>query len=386
VRDREAVVPGDGRDRGSEQSVTRHSRARPGMRGSRPAPDGPIAALDLGTNNCRLLVARPEGTGFAVLDAFSRAVRLGEGVEGTNMLSDAAQDRALKALRICASKIRQHRVRDVRIVATEACRRALNGRDFVRRVVRETGLAMDIITAEEEARLAVAGCAPLIDPEAEQLLVFDIGGGSTELIWVDMSGTPAIRRESLIRALAPLGRGRYETATARAAAAHISDWISIPMGVSTLHDRFADTSDDARRFAMMSRHFEERLAPFAPYGAADPSTLVRKLQIIGVSGTATTFGALHLGLRTYDRARVDGLWLGAARAAELADRLLVMAARDRAGHPGIGRGRSDLVVCGSAILLTILRLWPVARFRIADRGLREGILYGLIQSRRDREL
>ncbi len=336
-------MPGDGSDRAGEQSVTGRRGAQPDHRIlRRPAKphlshapaEAPIAALDLGTNNCRLLVAKPDGAGFAVMDAFSRAVRLGEGVEGSNMLGEAAQDRALKALRICAGKIRQHRVRDVRIVATEACRRALNGREFVRRVVRETGLAMDIITAEEEARLAVAGCAPLIDPEAEQLLVFDIGGGSTELIWIDMSGTPPSRRESLIRALAPLGRGRYETATARAAAAHIADWISIPMGVSTLHDRFADVPDDARRFAMMSRHFEDRLAPFAPYIAADPAALVPKLQIIGVSGTATTFGALHLGLRTYDRARVDGLWLGAAHATEIADRLLAMATRDRAIHPG----------------------------------------------------
>ena len=379
-------MPGDGYRRGGEHSLTGRQGARPAPHLAHPAVDAPIAALDLGTNNCRLLVARPDGKAFAVIDAFSRAVRLGEGVEGSNMLSEAAQERALKALRICAGKIRQHRVRDVRVVATEACRRAVNGREFVRRVLRETGLPMDIITAEEEARLAVAGCAPLIDPEAEQLLVFDIGGGSTELIWVDMSGTPAGRRESLIRALAPLGRGRYETATARAAAAHIADWISIPMGVSTLHDRFADIDDDARRFAAMSDFFEQRLASFAPYVAADSSAVVPKLQIIGVSGTATTFGALHLGLRTYDRAKVDGLWLGSSHALDIADRLIGMAGRDRAIHPGIGRGRSELVICGSAILLTVLRLWPVARFRIADRGLREGILYGLIQARRDRGL
>ena len=359
-------------------------KGRPGNRGGRGRGEGPIAALDLGTNNCRLLVARPEGSGFAVMDAFSRAVRLGEGVESSNLLSEEAQDRALKALRICAGKIRHHRVRDQRIVATEACRRALNGRDFVRRVNRETGLVMDIITAEEEARLAVAGCAPLIDPEAAQLLVFDIGGGSTELIWIDMSGTPPERRENLVRALAPLGRGRNETATARAAAAHISDWISVPMGVSTLHDRFAHIPDPASRFTAMSLHFEERLSPFGPYDIADTRALTRNLQIIGVSGTATTFGALHLGLRAYDRSKVDGLWLPADSAGMVADRLLAMDQSDRAKHPGIGRGRSELVISGSAILMTILRLWPVDRLRIADRGLREGILYGLIQARKDR--
>lgn len=357
-------------------------KARPDQRGR---ADGPIAALDLGTNNCRLLIAQPEGTGFAVMDAFSRAVRLGEGVEASNILSEEAQERAIKALRICAGKIRHHRARDQRIVATEACRRAANGREFVRRVVRETGLAMDIISAEEEARLAVAGCAPLIDPEAEQLLVFDIGGGSTELIWIDMSGTPAARRQNLIRALAPLGRGWNETATARAAAAHIADWISIPMGVSTLNDRFAHIEDAAARFSAMSLHFEERLAPFGPYDASGPDALSRKLQIIGVSGTATTFGALHLGLRTYDRSKVDGLWLPAEGAGIVADRLLAMDPDDRATHPGIGRGRSELVISGSAVLMTILRVWPVDWLRIADRGLREGILYGLIQARRDRQ-
>jgi exopolyphosphatase/guanosine-5'-triphosphate,3'-diphosphate pyrophosphatase len=251
-------------------------------------------------------------------------------------------------------------------------------------VVRETGLSMDIITAEEEARLAVAGCAPLTDPEAEQLLVFDIGGGSTELIWIDMSGTPVGRRQNLVRALAPLGRGQDVTATARAAAAHISDWISVPMGVSTLHERFADIESDAARFAMMSLHFEERLAAFGPYDAFDRTGMTDRLQIIGVSGTATTFGAMHLGLQSYDRTRVDGLWLPADSAAEVADGLVQMGAQHRAQHPGIGRGRSELVISGSAILMTILRLWPVERLRIADRGLREGILYGLIQARRDR--
>jgi len=349
----------------------------------------PIAALDLGTSNCRLLVARPEGDGFVVVDAFSRAVRLGEGVEHSNQLGGAAQNRALKALRIGAAKIRQHRVTDARIIATEACRRAVNGAGFVRRVTREVGLQMEIISPEEEARLAVSGCAPLIDPEAEQLLVCDIGGGSTELIWVDMSRTPASRRVSLIRTLAPTGANGSESANARAAAAHIADWISVPMGVSTLHARFASTGDDARRFAAMSGHFEEHLAPFIPYQTERRAALTRRLQIIGVSGTATTFGALHLGLRTYDRSKVDGLWLPARRAAEVTERLLEQGAGRAADaecgpefNRRTGPGRAELILSGAAILMTILRAWPVERMRIADRGLREGMLYGLLQQRR----
>jgi len=341
----------------------------------------PIAALDLGTNNCRLLVARPEGESFTVVDAFSRAVRLGEGVEHSNELGTAAQARALRALRICASKIRQHGVTDARIVATEACRRAKNGAGFVRRVGREIGLRMEIISAEEEARLAVAGCAPLIDPGAEQLLVFDIGGGSTELIWVDMSRTPSSRRVSLIRTLAPTGSNGAESANARAAAAHIHDWISVPMGVSTLHDRFLGAGDEGARFEAMSRHFEERLARFSPYRAENRDEMTRRLQIIGVSGTATTFGALHLGLRTYDRDRVDGLWLPTEGAAAIAERIQ----RDGihvSERQTVGPGRAELVLSGAAILMTILSVWPVARLRVADRGLREGMLYGLLQNRR----
>jgi len=340
----------------------------------------PIAALDLGTNNCRLLVAAPRDDGFEVIDAFSRPVRLGEGVEHSNALSPEAQDRAIKALRICAAKIRQHRVAASRVVATEACRRATNGRAFVRRVVRETGLPMAIISAEDEARLAVAGCAPLIDPEAEQLLVFDIGGGSTELIWVDMSHTPPSRRQALIRALAPLGPGA-ECDTARAAAAHVTDWISVPMGVSTLQDRFGHIDGDAERFGAMSAHFRERLAPFRPVASPPGGARPGRLQIIGVSGTATTYGALHLGLRSYDRARVDGMWLPGERAAALTERLIAMGPQGRARHPGIGLSRADLVISGAAILMTVLDLWPDARLRVADRGLREGMLYGLLRER-----
>lgn len=365
-----------GRGRGPDAVAEKAAAEKAPAAGTRTEPL--YAALDLGTNNCRLLIARREGQGFEVIDAFSRAVQLGEGVEGSGLLTAEAQDRAIRALRICASKIRHHRAGAQRIVATEACRRARNGAEFVARARRETGLRIDVISAEEEARLAVAGCAPLVDPEAEQLLVFDIGGGSTELIWVDLSGTPAPLRPRLVRALAPQGRRREDSAAARAAAAHVSDWISVPVGVSTLHDRFASIEDDARRFAMMSWYFEERLAPFGPYAEADRMALGAGLQMVGVSGTATTFGALHLGLRRYDRNRVDGQWLAARAAAEVADRVLAMGREGRVAHPGIGRDRAELILSGAAILMTLLRVWPVERFRIADRGLREGMIYGLM--------
>ncbi|MEO1721079.1 MAG: Ppx/GppA phosphatase family protein [Pseudomonadota bacterium] len=356
-----------------------------------------IAALDLGTNNCRLLIARPfvevaavdedgngasfEDPGFKVVDAFSRPVRLGEDIERTGSLSGAAQDRAIKALRICASKLRQRRVSAARIVATEACRRAANGRAFIRRVLQETGLSLRVISAEEEARLAVAGCAPLVEPETEQLLVVDIGGGSTELIWVDLSHASPGRRQALVRALAPLHPGE-ECQHARAAAAHICDWVSVPLGVSTLRDRFGGIADDQARFAAMAGAFGEALESFAPLAPEMRERLRGKLQIIGVSGTATTYGALHLGLRVYDRARVDGMWLPHRAAEDLTARLLGIGAEGRARCPGVGAGRSELVLSGASILMTVLRAWPEGALRIADRGLREGMLYGLLHQRR----
>jgi exopolyphosphatase/guanosine-5'-triphosphate,3'-diphosphate pyrophosphatase len=308
------------------------ARAR-STRGRRPDPDT-IAALDLGTNNCRLLVARPEGEGFVVIDAFSRAVRLGEHVGRSGELSAEAQVRAIKALRICAGKLRRHGVGNARIVATEACRRAANAAVFMRRVARELGLR-----------------------------------------------TPPSRRVSLIRALAPAGRNGAEDANARAAAAHIADWISIPLGVSTLHERFAHIAAPRDRFSAMARAFEDELGPFVPFRAEDRDQLARRLQIIGVSGTATTFGALHLGLRSYDRSRVDGLWLARGAVEAVAERLL-SPALERSGLPDYGPTRGAFMLAGGAILTTILAAWPVERMRVADRGLREGMLYGLLQGRR----
>ncbi|GMG82731.1 hypothetical protein LNKW23_19440 [Paralimibaculum aggregatum] len=366
---------GQGGNSGNGQGQNRRPRSRNG--GQRRHPGPTFAALDLGTNNCRLLIARPSGQEFEVIDAFSRAVRLGEGVEGTNRLSDEAQDRAVKALKICASKIRFHRARFQRNIATEACRRATNAQGFLDRVVRETGIRLDVITPEEEARLAVAGCAPLIDPRAEQLLVYDIGGGSTELIWIDLSEVEPGNRRVVVRGLSPVGGVMRAPVGAR-----VTDWISLPMGVSTLGDRFAAIHDERARFKAMAAYVEAAMSRFAPFSATDRIARTRRLQIIGVSGTATTFGAIHLGLRSYNRSRVDGLWIPREAVLRVSDRLLDMGLNGRAAHPGIGRGRAGLVLAGAAILMTILRAWPVPRMRIADRGLREGMLYGLLQQTR----
>ena len=325
------------------------------------------AALDLGTNSCRMLIARPEGSQFTILDSFSKSVQLGVGLEASGRLSRASMGRTIQALRICEKKIEKHGVTRMRLVATEACRRARNARDFIRQVRRETGLNLEIIAPEEEAQLAVISCAPLVNPTTEQLLVVDIGGGSTELVWIDLSAVaPADRPQAIMR----LHMGF--NAQGEGAVARVVDWISVPLGVATLKDQFADVDDDAARFALMSWFFEENLASFSPYNAQNPRA---GFQIIGTSGTVTTVAASFLNLKRYDRAKVDGLQMTSDQIDLVIREYLSLGPEGRRNDPRIGRDRHALIMSGAAILQALMRIWPTDRLSVADRGLREGLLY-----------
>jgi exopolyphosphatase/guanosine-5'-triphosphate,3'-diphosphate pyrophosphatase len=331
------------------------------------------AALDLGTNSCRMLIAAPDSGRFRVVDAFAKSVRLGSGLERTGHLSRGAIGRTLAALEVCADKLNRYRVRNVRLVATEACRRARNGGHFLARAARETGLRLEVIRPEEEARLAVISCAPLVSPAASQVLVFDIGGGSTELVWLDLSEIAPERRPQAILDL-EICRGGGGPGRAR-----IVDFISVPLGVATLHERYADVTDDSARFALMSWYFEEQIAGFKPYLeslVSDPATF----QMIGTSGTVTTVGAAHLGLKRYDRRKVDGMRLSAKAIDEVIARFLRLGPLGRRSDIGLGRDRSELIMSGAAILQTLLRLWPTESMRVADRGLREGMLFAMMSA------
>ena len=320
------------------------------------------AAIDLGTNNCRLLIARPSGENFVVIDAFSRVVRLGEGLAQTGQLSDTAMDRAVAALSVCADKLRRRKVTLARSVATEACRRASNGPAFIARVRKETGIALDIISAEEEARLAVLGCHILLEPGHGPAMVFDIGGGSTELVLIENG--PTVPR--------------------------ILDWKSVPWGVVSLTESCmaegASAADRAARYAEMRGRvatsfadFAERIGPHRSRAAASAQGL-GSLRLLGTSGTVTTLASLHLDLPQYDRTAVDGLVVPAEAMRAITTRLSSLSLDDRRLVPCIGRERADLVVAGCAILDTILDLWPATRLGVADRGIREGILRGLISA------
>jgi exopolyphosphatase/guanosine-5'-triphosphate,3'-diphosphate pyrophosphatase len=318
------------------------------------------AALDLGTNNCRLLVARPTRGGFRVIDAFSRIVRLGEGLTGSGALSPAAQERTIAALRICAQKMERRGVTRRRLVATDACRRAANCEEFLARVAGETGLELEILSTSDEATLAVAGCAPLIDRRARHALVFDIGGGSTELTWVQ------VRRGNRNRT-------------------RVLDWTSLPCGVVNLAERYGGEAVAPEVYEAMIAEVRGHLAPFRDGLAQPPTGRPGEVQMLGTSGTVTTLGGVQLDLPYYDRNRVDGLWLDFDDALAIAERLRAMSFDERAAHPCIGRERADLVVAGCAILAAICRAWPVGRLRVADRGLREGMLLAMMRAA-DREV
>ncbi|MCE8507977.1 Ppx/GppA family phosphatase [Ruegeria pomeroyi] len=335
---------------------------------NRPDPDALYAALDLGTNSCRMLIAQPKGSGFHVVDSFSKSVQLGAGLERTGRLSRSSMARTIQALRICQQKIKRNKVHRMRLVATEACRRAKNAREFIRDVKRETGLTLEIIQPEEEARLAVISCAPLVSTRSEQLLVVDIGGGSTELVWIDLTSVPRRDRPSAIMRL----HAGFHPPESPFPAAKVVDWISVPLGVATLRDQFNDVEDDSARFALMSWFFEEQLADFVPYS----SQLGRdRFQIVGTSGTVTTVAASHLGLKRYDRTKVDGLRMTSEQIDKVIRGYLDLGPQGRRRDPRIGEDRHALIMSGSAILQALLRCWPTNRLSVADRGLREGLLY-----------
>ncbi|MEO0412962.1 MAG: Ppx/GppA phosphatase family protein [Pseudomonadota bacterium] len=310
------------------------------------------SALDLGTNNCRLLIAKPDGDSFRVIDAFSRVVRLGEGVVETGRMSDDAIDRTIEALKVCANKIERRRVSLSRHVATQACRISQNCNDFVERVFDETGLALDIISPAEEARLAVLGCQTLLRRRVADAIVFDIGGGSTEVIHVRQRGEGDVS---------------------------IGAWVSLPYGVVNLSEEYGTGALGCSIYDQMVGKVKAALTAFRARCPEDLGQDQEHFQLLGTSGTVTTLASVQLGLERYDRNVVDGSWLDCGQTQRISRQLAELSIEERASWPCIGEERADLVVAGCAILDAILAHWPVDQLRVADRGIREGILRTLMQ-------
>ncbi|AWZ00201.1 guanosine-5'-triphosphate,3'-diphosphate pyrophosphatase [Rhodobiaceae bacterium] len=347
-------------DNPAAETSAKDQKQAPETQAARPAQpkpavpkDPPVyAAIDLGTNNCRLLVAKRSRDGFRVIDAYSRIVRLGEGLASTGQLSDDAMNRAAAALKICADKMKRRGVTRARSIATEACRTAENGADFIARVAQETGIELDIVSTADEAQLAVGGCAPLLDPEHAAALVFDIGGGSTELMWVHHEDKPK---------------------------PEIIDWTSLPCGVVTLAETYGGDEVSEALYQDMVADVAERLAPFKQR-LEDRECAEKRFHLLGTSGTVTTIAGVHLGLKRYDRSQVDGAWVSLEDVSKVTQTLLGMTLAERATHSCVGQERADLVLAGCAILDAISQAWPAERLRVADRGLREGILFSLMEA------
>jgi len=312
------------------------------------------AALDLGTNNCRLLVARPSGDSFRVIDAFSRIIRLGEGVSASGRLSEAAIERALDALTVCRNKMKNRGVTRARLIATEACRAAENGNEFLARVRDRVGIELEIVDRETEAVLAATGCTPLMDPAADSVVLFDIGGGSSELVRL----------------------GRSRTNRRGPPTPEIRGWISIQVGVVTLAERHGGVTVSRDLFETMVTEVRALINEFA---ATHADLAGAAIHLLGTSGTVTTVAGVHLNLPRYDRRVVDGCWMRDEEVSQVHERLLAMRHEDRVANPCIGAERADLVLAGCAILEAIRRAFPCARLRVADRGLREGMLVELMR-------
>jgi exopolyphosphatase/guanosine-5'-triphosphate,3'-diphosphate pyrophosphatase len=359
--DDKAPAHGVGRGNGHVRRRTRRGRRPPyGTRRvgdcivDRPYPT--YAALDLGTNNCRLLIARPTAEGFRVVDAFSRIVRLGEGLAATRRIGEAAIARAVEALLICRDKMRARQVARARLIATEVCRAAENARAFCARVAEQAGLQLEIVDSATEARLAATGCTELVDPAASGVILFDIGGGSSELVRL----------------------GRPDGGRRGPPAPEIVGWASLPVGVVTLAERYGGTVVSPEIYHAMIAEVASFVEKFAHAHACD----LNGFHMLGTSGTVTTIAGVYLKLKRYDRRRVDGCWLSDQQISTVVAELMAMSFAERAANPCIGLERADLVLAGCAILDAIRRAFPCQRLRVADRGLREGMLVEMMRQDR----
>jgi len=353
------VSNGDGAAASGDHNRDAAPRKTGKRRRARKRTGDRFAALDLGTNNCRLLVAAPNGKDFRIIDAFSRIVRLGEGLSASGVLSDAAMARTIEALKVCAEKIDRRGASHVRCIATQACRMAENGEEFLEVIHQETGLRLEIISTEEEARLAAAGCADLIDGQSRAALIFDIGGGSTEISWMRQSEN----------------NGTF----------NVAGWASMPFGVVSLAEKWGGRDLDLERYEAIVDSVRDAISNCGDPAELKSHFVAGDAHLLGTSGTVTSIAGVSLELKRYRRDRVDGLWLDVEEARRTIEKLRIMSFDDRANEPCIGVDRADLVVCGCAILEALIREWPTTRIRVADRGLREGILAELASQARQQK-
>lgn len=309
-----------------------------------------LAALDLGTNTCRLLIGKRTPQGVQVVDSFVRVIRLGDELATKGHISKEAIKRAVSALSICAKKIKSYSVARGRYVATATCRMASNREEFLRTILTKAGLDLEVISTAEEARLSIMGCADLMDSSTRYAIAFDIGGGSTEVMWLELFPNKL---------------------------PEIIEWISLPLGVVTVADRLRQHSSPEECLLNIRKFVAKEVKSFCDKAYIYPQLVKNNIQLIGTRGTVTTLAALHKNLDRYDRLKVNGVLLTPDIIKRTVSNLYGMSVEKRLLHPCIGPLRSELVLGGVAIFEGIYDVFPINPVRVADRGVREGILLDL---------
>ena len=317
-----------------------------------------FAAIDLGTNSCRLVIASPTPASFRIVETFSKITRLGEGIINDNELSRTAMRRTINAQKVCAGVNEEYAPNyRYRFVATAACRRAKNCKEFLDLVKKETGLTIETISSKEESRLAVVGCIPLLNRNIRRALVFDIGGGSTEI--------------SLAR-------------VTNSGKTFIEGFVSLPYGVVTISEAFPSQDMTALAYDTIIERTHKLLKEFDEKYNIREAIKNQEIQIIGTSGTVTVLGAVHLNLPRYNRSAVDGISITRQDIDRAIAKIKRLGDEGRKKHPCIGAQKADLTMAGCAIIEGLCSFWPIEEITVADRGIREGILLDMMHSNRSK--
>lgn len=312
------------------------------------------AAIDLGTTSCRLVIASPTPTSFRIVETFSKVTRLGEGIINDNELSRVAIKRTVNALKVCAGVINEYApIHRSRFVATAACRRAKNCKEFLDLVRKETGLNIETISSKEESRLAVVGCIPLLNRNIKRTLVFDIGGGSTEI--------------SLAR-------------VTNSGNTFIEGFVSLPYGVVTISEAFPSKDMTNLAYDTIMERTHKLLKDFDEKYNIYEAIKNQEIQVIGTSGTVTVLGAVHLNLTRYNRSAVDGISITKQDIDRAIAKIKRLGDEGRKKHSCIGAQKADLTMAGCAIIEGLCSFWPIEEITVADRGIREGILLDMMHS------
>lgn len=301
-----------------------------------------FASIDLGTNTVRLLVVTGNSKGFTTLHSNQLITRLGEGLSHSGILKDIAMERTIKAVLDFKREASKYSPFAIWVAATSAVREAKNRNEFIEKIREVTGLELEVIPWEEEARRTLLGVFSGLDGNIKKAIVFDIGGGSTEyILTVD---------KRLVKS------------------------VGTALGVVHLSEKYIrkDPVDDGELIILESvitnkiRNVKSQLH--------DVLCTMHDVRLIGTAGTVTTIAALDLNLHPYDPAKVNGYVLNIENVKEILKKLKNMTLEERRNIPALESGREDLIIPGAVIVIKTMEIFGFNEMIVSDYGLREGII------------